>query len=306
VDPGFHALLKGAALLATAALVLDARIELRPLNGRPMPGAAQQELRILAGGHLYGSPDSTAVPASTLRAAIPRLSRQGADLFLSLGDLFRTDARESTELTRSVLAELPFPVLHAIGNHEASWRDRYRAEFGRITGVVDLGLAWLVLVDTERQPWRISGRTLSRIRHVLETAPRKVEFVIIGGHKLVFADLPGYEAVLARVNARDGWPGRTGFAEEVLPLLREHARSRTIIWLAGDIGLPHSHPLFHDRHESGVHFAAAGLGDAPHDALWEIRLCRGEPPAFSVVPLGASAPRDAASASLAAWRARSR
>jgi len=202
----------------------------------------------LVGGHLYGDSQKSESLAATFVAAIDELATADIDLMICCGDTFRFSSDACFEQTTAKLSKLPFPVFHAVGNHDVAVRSAYVQRFGETYGAfVHAGCAF-VLLDTEVVPWQIEGEQLQFLSEVL-----------VGS------------------NALDGLTGPNRFAADVLPLLTSAASLKPVYWCGGDIGLAHTLPAFFDHDaQSGVTFLATGLGDDPRDAVIEVEVVGGD------------------------------
>lgn len=252
----------------------------QPIHARSVPARTGTDaFRLLIGGHLYGGAGKATTPAATFLAARNDLAATGADMLLLCGDTFRFSSESCFADVTSSLAPLPFPVYNAVGNHDVTVRAAYEARFGATYGAfVHAGCAFLLL-DTERDPWEISGEQLAFLRRALQVADDRedVRAVFCLCHKLVHCHRKRYFEVLGGSNAFDGLARPSRFAVDVLPMLADVARSKPVYWCAGDIGLPHTrHVMFDSDPTSGVNFLAIGLGDLERDSLLQVDVERDE------------------------------
>jgi len=270
---------------------------LRPIAGEPasMATDATAPFSFLVAGHLFGSPvlKSGDRPAADLRSHVDEWRRAKPAFFLSLGDVFRSFAPPVVDETLAVLRSLGAPVYNAVGNHDVSRsREAYVERFGPTFGGFRRGASLFLVLDTELDPWRISGEQLEFLGEALRLAPAAgVEHVFLFAHRVLFA--PGdedYDVVFRHCNSRADWPGTTNFAAEVRPLLAAFAKKGDVTWFSGDVGVRWSYGLFHDLDEDGVRYVAVGLGDMEWDCVVSVRVERAKGVSFDLVPLGDAAP----------------
>ncbi len=263
----------------------------RALNGRTLGQRdATTPLPFLVAGHIYGDMTRGQYPAETFRRALPQLAQLGELMFLC-GDTFRLAADPWLTETAATLAELPFPVFNAPGNHDLTDRAAYERRHGPTFGAFVHGGCLFVQLDTERDVWQISGEQLALLRAALAEAERRpdIRAVFCFAHRLVFAHRQRYLEVLLSGNAVDGLSEPNRFAADVLPHLQAVAAKKPVHWWAGDVGTPGSLPFFFDRDPlSGVCFGAIGLGDLPRDVVARIEVQGGAAgPASVTVTLAA-------------------
>lgn len=249
------------------------------LNGRTLPPLeGDGSYSFLVGGHLYGSPKNTAsiFPSASLLANVERLNGSGAAFFMGLGDIVRYLTPKHMQGLRTGLVDaLDMPLWNAVGNHDVAVREIWTREYPHPTvGFLNYGPVLHLVLDTEAHSGRIAGRQLEWLGEMLQRArtTESVRTIVIHSHKLVWADAREEFAIVARfVNARRGYVEDDGFVRDVLPLVRELAAHKPVVWMSGDIGVEGRLPLFHHREEDvDLRYVAVGIGDTADDALLEV------------------------------------
>ena len=133
------------------------------VSGLPLEMRRTGSFRFLVAGHLYGRPGKTKRGLSrSFVAAIGRLGDLKADLLISAGDIFHSTGQAKTAMAE--LASLGLPVLNAPGNHDLAEGSPYAETFGPCWYAFDHGACRFVILDTECDPWRISGEQLDFLR----------------------------------------------------------------------------------------------------------------------------------------------
>ena len=264
------------------------------LSGNPLPLRREGGIRFLAAGHLYGGlAPGSARPAATFQRWTRQAAGTGAELFISLGDLFRRFSEPESGRTLAILRSLGMPVVNVPGNHELSPDPApYLARFGPRWSTFLAGGVRFVLLDTNLDPWNVSGDQLAFLARTLRDAREdpRVRAVVIAGHHVVWAVQERYAPILTHLNSTEGLEGPNAFTTDVAPLLRAVTRSKPVIWLAGDVGLADGFGLFVDEDpETGAMFVAVGLGDAGHDALLQVDVDRDGGLILHALPIGGAA-----------------
>jgi hypothetical protein len=267
-----------------------------PVAGGPLVPLDRREFSFLVGGHMYGDPGRvTSMPSPTFVAAADRLAGEGDAFLVSCGDLFRAMMDLSVEPTLHMLGHLRMPVFNAPGNHD--WiAAEYTRRFGPGYGAFRYGDALFILLNTEIEPWHISGEQLVFLQRTIDFARSDpaVFRVFCFAHKLVFAvDAPRYEVLFEHANARDGFEGRSNFVSDVAPLLAPVARSKEVVWFGGDVGVSWSLSLFVDTDpDTGITYVGTGMGDTRRDCLVRVRVRAGARSRLEPVPLPEGATLD--------------
>ena len=280
-----------------------------PILGKVAPPAAGESFSFLVGGHLYGQPGiASSMPSPHLVARTAELARGGDAFLVSLGDMCRAFLDLALEPTLYVLEHLEMPVYNAPGNHDYAPPEAYEDRFGPSYGCLAHGSALFVLLNTELERWQIAAEQLEFLRRVAEFATEhdQVRQVFVFAHRVLFAaDDPRYRIVFDHHNDVPGYPGTSNFAADVLPLLRELARDKRVVWFSGDVGVEDSMSLFWDRDpRTGITFVATGLGGTPHDCLVRVVVPRDGEVELSVVPLADGIEGPISGHGLERWRAR--
>jgi len=227
-------------------------------------------------GHLYGSSQHSAsrVPSATLLANIDTINESDALFFVSLGDNFRSASPIQIANFKDQFADrISIPVFNAVGNHDVTDRALYERHFGPTTFHFFFQEELFIFLDTELDEGKITGAQFEFLADVVEQASAhdSLKRTFIFSHKLLWAVDPAYQVVFDHLNSSEGYPDEANFTTDIRPLLRRLADFNQVIWIAGDIGCDWSLPLFYELDpESGVLFAAVGLGDTSHDAMLQI------------------------------------
>jgi len=232
----------------------------------------------LVGGHLYGAPrnQESIFPSASLLGNLRLINESGAAFFMSLGDCVRYPGPKNFAALRSGFAErIEMPLFNVVGNHDVAHRDNYVREFpGPTRGKMRHGAVLHVALDTELDPGRISGNQLADLVATLAEARRTQDLgaVAIYGHKLVWLDgRTDLAFVRQRVNNGGGYQDQGEFARNVLPLLRELARTKQVVFFSGDIGIDVSFQLFYHREpDRDLTWIATGFGDTADDVLLQV------------------------------------
>ena len=286
VTPNPRAAESGWPFLAAIRQALDAAAGPRSLTAYGRPPASPDGFRFLVAGHLYGDPSGDH-PAATLRRAAPRLRQQNPAFLMTCGDIFWSTEDPSVDDTVGLFNELAIPVFNAPGNHDVKNRPLYLRRFGAAHGFFIHGRSLFVILDTEHDPWNISGSQLEELREITEWVCKsdRIDHVFLFAHKLLFVAKGTLFPVLApHMNAQDGFTGSINFIKDVEPLLTRMAKDRAVYWFSGDIGIAHSETLFHHRDPvSGVTFIATGIGDLPRDLILQVDV--GENGAVRIQPV---------------------
>jgi len=256
----------------TAAALLGPR----SVNGIGRKKADGEAFRFLVSGHLYGSRKGPH-PARSFRSAIPRLNALDAAFLVNCGDMMWELNDQSRVESLAVFKQLRMPLYNAPGNHELSNRARYVEVFGPTHGVFRHGTSLFVILDTEDDPWNLTGPQLSFLKLVARWAESRSDLdnVFLFAHKVLFADDPEYEKTIGRkLNAHDRFMGRMNFVEDIEPVLDRLATKHRVFWFSGDVGTKaHSDTLFFDKNRrSGVTYVATGIGDLPRDLIVEVNV----------------------------------
>ena len=302
--------------LQAAARELDQFLAQRPpseLTGRPLPASSTtDEVRLLVFSHAYGSPargkTQTPLPSPALTAKCKELAALRPKAVVSVGDFVYYYHPESLAATTEVFRSLGAPVINAVGNHEMSEREKYIERFGNTFGALRLNKTLMITLDTELDPWQISGEQLKWLQECLALAPAAgIERLLIFAHKLIFSvGNERYGPLLASANGFKPWPGVSNFAEQVLPLLLAFTSlGHELLWVGGDIGVPWSYGLFYDHDpKSGITYLCTGMGDQPWDNVLELSLPLAGKTKIRVIPLTANALPGLDECGPAAWAKR--
>lgn len=270
--------------------------EISPFNGVALPVVrGRHAYRFVTGGHLYGTPDTPSVyPSGSVLGNLPRINESGADLFVTLGDIYRVaDDVHMSRYLDAVAKRLQMPMFNAVGNHDIRdgyERARYEAAFGPTYHAFGYGGDRFIVLDSEAAGGNIEGAQLAFLREALTSAAAgsEVRNIFIFTHKLIWCvSKPGFELVFDHVNSKQGYAQPNNFVSDVEPLVAQAAGRKAVYWFSGDIGCPWTLSLFMARDpNTDVRYVAAGLGDTPLDALVQVDVNVSGDVALSILPLG--------------------
>lgn len=294
-----------AAELGQAAEVVSG-FNGRALDARPRDLA----YRFVVGGHLYGNPrnQTSIYPAPALLANLERINASGASFFVSLGDVVRfTTPAHIAAYRQSFVERLDVPLFNAPGNHDLDGHARFLAAFPQPTTMHFVhGRVLHLILDTELDVGRITGAQLGFLRAALARAAGLdgVGSVAVHSHKLVWTDgRADLRAVHQHVNHPSGYVNDGGFARDVLPALRELARTKPVVWFSGDVGVPGRLPLFHHREpDADLTWVATGMGDTQDDALVLVDVSPAGRMSFTVMRMDGQPSRPLEEFGLEHWR----
>ncbi|MHC5062958.1 MAG: metallophosphoesterase family protein [Planctomycetota bacterium] len=292
------------------------RYAAQPLIGEMPRDIEDGELHFLVAGHLYGSPGpeykGRALPASSFTDHLEDLKGQEADFMVLTGDFVRALKEPFLSTTLEFLSKLEIDVFNAPGNHEiGSKRQRrsYTERWGRSFGGFRVGGSLFLILDTELDPWKITGEQLAFLRDALTFAAEAgIERAFIFAHRVLFAtDDARYEVVFELANSKADWNGGN-YASEVLPLLANFARERELTWISGDVGgVARSFGLFQDYDERHrIRYVASGLGEQAGDNVLTVRVGADGKTQLDRIPLKDPKMKSFSDCDLQAWQDRSR
>jgi 3',5'-cyclic AMP phosphodiesterase CpdA len=248
----------------------------------------------LAGGHWYGAPENihSVFPASSFLSAIPRIEDLSPDWIFALGDLVRNagDTVQVRNLRRTLLC-IPQPTILVAGNHDllpdGSLPPALSGHLPRVYGQSQSGAVRAVgeftadsslflLLPTERLRQPGGSRDLMRqLDSIRETRPAH-KSVLVFSHRLLWALAePGFGEMDDFANEPFGPLVDIDSAKMVYQSILNIVGDQKMYWFSGDIGASWSFTVFEGHSDDGRrHFYAAGLGDRPEDALWQVEVDR--------------------------------
>jgi hypothetical protein len=182
------------------------------------------------------------------------------------------------------------PLFNAVGNHDVGNRELYRRHFGDVSyGDFVLGRTLFLILDTELDRGRISGEQLDFLDGALNAAEKedRIASVVLFSHRLLFVpDDPRFDIVFLHLNSRQGYRTDGSFRRDVLPHLKRLATRKPVVWMAGDIGVSRSLPLFFHREEDvDLTWIATGMGDTADDVLLRLEAAPTGKIAIEVISL---------------------
>ncbi len=264
-----------------------------PFNGRALELSGDAaEYSFLVGGHLYGDAGNARSPwpAASLLAGLDSIHASGASFFVSLGDnVRRADEAQFRGFQQAFAERLGMPLFTAPGNHDLADRPLYERLYGPTWGSFRRGRELYLLLDTELDSGRIDGGQrewfLGRLAEAAENPG--LDRVFVFSHKLIWADRPGWESLAGHINSRRGYDTSGHFARHIESAVAQLATRKSVYWLSGDIGVSWSLPLFYERDtDTGVVYAAVGLGDTENDCLLQVSVSVANGARFSALHLG--------------------
>ncbi len=297
---------------------LDAFLEehaLQPIVGELPLAVDADEVNFLVAGHLYGSPGQQykgrALPASSFTAHFDESGPQEADFLILTGDFVRALKEPFLSTTLEYLGKLGLPVFNAPGNHEIGGKRQrrlYSERWGRSYGGFRVGSSLFLVLDTELEPWKITGDQLAFLREALALAPAAgIKRSFVFAHRVLFAtDDERYEVVFELANSKADWAG-SNYASDILPILAAYASQSELTWFSGDVGgVARSFGLFHDYDERyGIRYIASGIGEQPSDNVVSVQVTGKGETQLERIPLQDPKMRSLEDCDLEAWQARS-
>lgn len=266
--------------------------------------------RFIVGGHLYGSAhiSESEYPASSLIGGIDILTSKEASFFVSTGDNYRTPSKHEMSLFRkSFIDRVKLPVFIAPGNHDGANSGLYRKEFGANYSSFRIRSELYIFLNTEFPNGDIVGDQKNFLMATLENAQsdQGVKNIFIFSHKLIWAARrPSYQFIISNVNAKKQYEN-SKFSTQILPKLKQVAKSKNIYWGSGDIGNPPSFGLFFQRDDTdGITYFAAGLGDVRNDSVLLVHVSNEGNVSFEGVSLANKTLRPINEYNLDFWRTR--
>lgn len=318
-----------AALSALSILLLTACHE-RRIGEAPPPSAntsfssprppnrTAPPFSFVVAGHVYGHPSPTSPrPASTLTQGVRLLWLERPDFSVLLGDTVYGWAPNLLGNTLPFLqASLPMPLLHAVGNHELGDPQRNLRVFGPTYHRMDHAGCRLLVLDSETDPWQISGDQLRWLLGELTEARRNPpRALFLFSHRPLWAMTLDTVLTAMLGNGVQSLPvllashdGPQSFARNLLPRLREIASHTPVLCFAGDFGAfaPYNMHLFaqRDREQPRLRYFGVGLGDDPQDAFLTVRVHPTSEPEVVATELATGRPLPLADYDHEAWRRR--
>ncbi len=246
--------------------------------------------RMIAAGHIYGSPDSekrNSIPSQTLIDALPILQESNPDLFISLGDMAYIPSHQAfQDLERAFLSQIAFPFINAPGNHDLSnGRELYENYFGQTFFYTKYSPSQIVVLDSEIANCYIVGRQKEMLEEAVELAihDEDIKYIFVFLHKLIFLD----QDTPLRNRTNGNCYFRTNYDEIREEILLPAAQEKPIYLIAGDVGAfgGNLSPFYAQDNNNQLYTIAIGLGDSEKDALLQIDLYP-DKPTFELIPLG--------------------
>ncbi len=318
------AFLLGLLVLLAACGSESAEPEARSIrssfNGRTLAARSGPPFSFLVCGHVYGRPGiGRPRPATTMVEHVDRMRAANADFLMLLGDCFFAWSEEEIErLTAFLSAELPIPVFNAPGNHDLPDRADYERRFGPTWFAFDQGGCRMIVLDTEIDPWSLSGAQLDFLIAELararrpETRPRAI---FLFGHKPIWAGTRDTAVASLKSNTpttlgvlADRAPELPTFNRDVRPLLREIAKEIPVWFFAGDVGAFEQHTLHlfmeKDDRAPALRYLAVGLGDLDRDAFLKVTVPSAGEPSVEAIEFRSGEHRDMTAYDGAYWMRR--
>lgn len=263
-------------------------VETNSLDDRPLLVRTDPPFSFVVTGHAYGRPGANRPrPSSTLVLGASLLWQDTPDFSMLLGDtVFGWQPQDLGGTMPFLRTSLPQPVFNVLGNHELTDLETHVGHFGTPWSAFDHGGCRMIVLDSESDPWLISGQQrvflLDEIR-ALQQRPEPARACFLYSHKPVWAMT--HDTVLTALlgnAAADlaplvvGHDGPNSFARIVLPELRALAATVPVLCFAGDFGAfpPVNMHLFSqpDTLEPNLHYYGVGLGDDYRDVFLTVTV----------------------------------
>lgn len=259
-------MMKRSVLALGIVWVTSTCAQVSPFTGKPvLPPDSSGSYRLLIGGHFHGASSSVSgYPAATVLASIGAMNATKANVFLSTGDLFMDPDRDSARYATAFFAPLQLPLFNAPGNHDLEGK-----AYGigaRMPVVIAMGKDRIILLDTERDDSSIKGDQLEVLSDLAARAEAEhVAHVFIVTHRPIWSEGDVRYAPLFEGNTRS----LTGsnFKSDVLPVLRELARTASIHWISGSMAGRAPASIFFQPQEKNITFIQSAVRDRIQDAL---------------------------------------
>ncbi|MBL7965291.1 MAG: hypothetical protein JNM31_15755 [Flavobacteriales bacterium] len=248
------------------ALLGPCTAQVSPFNGLAVSVDSGATVRIVIGGHFYGSGQvRSGFPASTLLANIDTLNDLGAHLLLSTGDLFLDAQGDKERYDRAFFRRLRMPLFNAVGNHDLDG-GHYTSLYGATFFSFDVGPVRIVILDTEHANGELAGDQLRLLEEASTAASEgAVHQVLIVSHRPVWAEDDDRYGPLFTGNTRSLTP--TDFRSKVLPVVNAIAQHVPVYWVSGSLGGRAPASIFFQPHGRNVTYIQCGIRDEPRDAL---------------------------------------
>ncbi|MFT7617372.1 MAG: hypothetical protein ACI97A_001008 [Planctomycetota bacterium] len=252
------------------------------LNGVDLKEQKDGPFSFFTVGHIYGEPGRQFKrPAPSFVAGKPHLKALDPKFGVLLGDIFYLWKPKEMAATLGHLAEFPFPIVNAVGNHDVVVRDKWSSKFGPTYFAFSYANSRFVILDTEIDPWNISGEQLEFFKNEMELCegPNKPKNLFIFVHKVVWAGTKetivcaygcnSPESLGIYVEKPDSWPT---FNRQIRPRLREISKSVPTYFFGGDLGAFSAVIHLFQQEDTKIPgtqltYLGAGIGDRDRDAV---------------------------------------
>ncbi len=261
----------GFILFSFISVLLRAQCTLNKLPLESQTG----DYSFIVSGHFHGSSaNQSTFPAATILNGIDTLNALKPAFLISLGDMF-VDVNETTieHYTTSLFNKLKMPLLNAVGNHDVSNGNMYKAHYGKSVCIFPCKKQLFIVLNTEQDDGNIRGDQLDLLKSTLaDVATPYFDQFFVFTHRPVWAEGNPRYANLFKDNTQSKL-GKPNFENEILPLF-QHLK-KPVYWFSGSMGGGPS-SFFYDRNEKdGITYIQTAIRDTPRDAVLQVQIKNG-------------------------------
>lgn len=236
-------------------------------------------------GHSYGAGTENNFGLYPKFVATLETKSEQLDSVVLLGDFVRSCSPAAWQAVSNTFSELKLPFYPVMGNHDYDpyCQEKITNKHGNTFYTFSNSKAQFVVLDSQKDPLRISSDQIELLRSVLET-PETSNLVFIFFHELLWVyGRTDYEMVKGNSRSRFNFFSRSNFWSDVAPTI-EASPSKKVYIIAGDTGWsPQSIPLYFEN-RNNMTLVATGMGGL-QDENFLIASIKDEIVNFEVVPL---------------------
>lgn len=247
-----------------------------PFNGAKLNDSVS-DYSFIVSGHFHGqSNNGSTFPAATVLSSIDTLNNIQPAFLMSLGDLFLdVDDVYLDHYKSSLFSKIKFPLFNTVGNHDISNGNRYEKEYGKTFFSFVFASELYIVLNTELNDGSIKGEQLAFLKSTLEAAQAaKIKNVFIFTHRPIWAERIDKYKNLFLENTRTAI-GTNNFLEEIAPLLKPIAASKSVFWFSGSMGGGAASFFYDKNDEYKIVFIQTAIRDTPKDAMLKVNVNNG-------------------------------
>jgi len=279
------------------------------MNQKPFPKSNPNQFNFVVAGHIYGAHDDALPhPAQTLQDHLSDIVNLNPAMFVSLGDIVpHATAADFDQLESQIFSRITFPVFNTVGNHDVENRALYESRYHRTNAAFRLGPAYLVYLDTQANPCKITGDQLTMLQAALQYAvdDSYVLNIFVFMHNVIFVNDPLLYESGSRLAAPNEWVcyDDNNYDELRTNIFLPAARIKPVYLFAGDVGAwgGNLSPYYQKDPDANLTTITTGIGDTPQDSLLEVLVNKDEVH-FKVIGLGGQDPGPLEQYNLTYWQ----